>query len=76
MNGKYQQEAQQMEGWLTEPGCRGSGAGAWGSGISSQHNLTMADDNLPAKFHLHPFIRFAGIHVSVQFGAKTQGGSL
>jgi len=33
----------------------------------------MADDNLPAKFHLHPFSRFAGIHVSVQFGAKTQG---
>jgi len=32
----------------------------------------MADDNLPAKFHLHPFIRFAGIHVSVHFGAKTQ----
>jgi len=32
----------------------------------------MADDNLPAKFHLDPFIRFAGIHVSVQFGAKTQ----
>ena len=32
----------------------------------------MADDNLPAKFHLHPFSRFAGIHVSVQFGAKTQ----
>ena len=33
----------------------------------------MSDDNLPAKFHLHPFSRFAGIHVSVQFGAKTQG---
>jgi len=33
----------------------------------------MANDNLPAKFHLHPFIRFAGIQVSVQFGAKTQG---
>jgi len=32
----------------------------------------MADDNLPAKFHLDPFSRFAGIHVSVQFGAKTQ----
>jgi len=32
----------------------------------------MADHNLPAKFHLHPFSRFAGIHVSVQFGAKTQ----
>jgi len=31
----------------------------------------MADDSLPAKFHLHPFSRFAGIHVSVQFGAKT-----
>jgi len=31
----------------------------------------MADDNLPAKFHLHPFSRFAGIHVSVQFWAKT-----
>jgi len=33
----------------------------------------MADDNLPAKFHLHPFCRFAGIHVSVQFGTKKQG---
>jgi len=33
----------------------------------------MADDNLSAKFHLHPFSRFAGIHVSVQFGDKTQG---
>jgi len=33
----------------------------------------MADDNLPAKFHLDPFIRFAGIHVSAQFGKKTQG---
>jgi len=43
--------------------------------LGSQANA-MADDNLPAKFHLHPFIRFAGIHVSVQFGAKTQGGSL
>jgi len=36
----------------------------------------MADDNLPVKFHLDPFIRFAGIHVFVQFGAKTQDGSL
>jgi len=33
----------------------------------------MADDKLPANFHLRPFSRFAGIHVSVQFGAKTQG---
>jgi len=33
----------------------------------------MADDNLPAKFHLHPYSRFARIHVSVQFGAKTLG---
>jgi len=32
----------------------------------------MADDNLPAKFHLRPFSCFAGIHVSVQFGAKMQ----
>jgi len=32
----------------------------------------MADDNLPAKFHHDPFSRFAGIHVPVQFGAKTQ----
>jgi len=32
----------------------------------------MADNNLPAKFHLRPSIRFAGIHVSVQFRAKTQ----
>jgi len=32
----------------------------------------MADDNLPAKFLHDPFCRFAGIHVSVQFGAKTQ----
>jgi len=36
----------------------------------------MADDNLPAKFYIHPFSRFAGIHLSVQFKAKTQGGSL
>jgi len=34
----------------------------------------MADDNLPAKFHLDPFIRFAGIHVSAQFGKKNAGG--
>jgi len=33
----------------------------------------MADDNLPAKFHLHPFSRFAEIHVSVQFGTKNAG---
>jgi len=33
----------------------------------------MDDDNLPAKFHLHPLSRFAGIHVSVQFWAKTKG---
>jgi len=33
----------------------------------------VADDNLPAKFHHDPFCRFAEIHVSVQFGAKTQG---
>jgi len=33
----------------------------------------MDDDNLPTKFHLHPFSRFAVIHVSVQFGAKTRG---
>jgi len=40
----------------------------------NQHNLTVADDNLPAKFHLDPFSRFAGIHISVQFEAKkTQG---
>ena len=32
----------------------------------------MADDNMPAKVHIYPFIRFAGIHVSVQFGAETQ----
>ena len=32
----------------------------------------MADDNLPVKFHHDPFSLFAGIHVSVQFGAKTQ----
>jgi len=69
---KNHQEAQQMQGWLTERGCRGSGARAWVTWISSYHNLTMADDNLPAKFHLHPFSHFAGIHVSVQFGAKTQ----
>jgi len=69
MNGKNQ-EAQQMEGWLTERGCRGSGA--WGTGILNSHNLTMANDNLPVMFHLHRFSRFAGIHVSVQFGAKTQ----
>ena len=37
--------------------------GKWGWG----------DDNVPAKFHLHPLSRFARIHVSVQFGAKTQG---
>ena len=76
---KPKHEAQQMEGWLTERGCRGSGQvglGHAGTGISSYHNLTMADDNLPAKFHLYPFSRFAGIHVSVQFGEKTQGGSL
>ena len=71
MNRKNQQEARRMEGWFTERGCRGSRAGAWGTGISSYHNLTMDDDNLPAKFHLYPFSRFAGIHVSVQFGAKT-----
>jgi len=34
----------------------------------------MAGDNLPAKFHLDPFSRFAGIYVSVQFGAKRRGG--
>ena len=33
----------------------------------------MADDNLPAMFHHDPFCRFAEIHVSVQFGVKTQG---
>ena len=33
----------------------------------------MADDSLPAKFHHDQFIRFDEIHVSVQFGAKTQG---
>jgi len=46
----------------------GLGRGALGS---QANNLTMADDNLPAKFHHDPFSRFAGIHVSVQFGAKT-----
>ena len=45
-----------------------------GHGVSwgKLHNLIMADDNLPVKFHLDPFSLFAGIHVSVQFGAKTQ----
>jgi len=32
----------------------------------------MADDSLPAKFHLHPFIRFAGIHVFVLGLANAQ----
>jgi len=45
----------------------GWGVGHW------DPKLTQSDDNLPAKFHLHRFSRFAGIHVSVQFGAKTQG---
>ena len=48
MNGKNQQEAQQTEVWLTERDCMGSGVGAWGTGIPSYRNLTMADDNMPA----------------------------
>jgi len=68
-----------MQGWSAEQGCRGSGAGAWGRPgawghwYPKLHNLTMADDNLPAKFHHDPFSRFT---VSVQFGAKRRSESL
>jgi len=65
MNGKNQQESQQMQGSLTQ-------GVVWEVGLGHGVGLTMADDNLPAKFHLDPFIRFTGIYVSVQFGAKTQ----
>jgi len=71
---KINKKVQQMQGWPTEHGYKGSGAEAWGTGIPSQHNLTVADDNLPAKFHLDPFSRFAGIHISVQFEAKKRRG--
>ena len=62
---------QQMQGWPAEEGCRGSGAE--GTGIPNQHNPTVADNNLPATFHLDLFSHFARIHVYVQLRAKTQG---
>ena len=46
MNGKHQQNAQQMQGWLAEQGCGGSGAGAWcklGHGGHRNPKLTQSD---------------------------------
>jgi len=41
--------------------------------LSNQHNPTVADNNLPATFHLDLFSHFARIHVYVQLRAETQG---
>jgi len=47
--------------------------GKWGWGVGHWDPKLTQSDNGRRQPACHPFSRFAGIHVSVQFGAKTQG---
>jgi len=57
INGKNQQEARQMEGWLTEWGCRGSVAGAWDLKLTQFDNGRRQPACQVSPPSVHPFCR-------------------